>query len=83
MYCFFMSTRKYAPVHENKINLIKSLLSDPVVSEAYYQWVSIEAIEKNFKKRQSAFVNYYTLRDQFLGLPPLSVYGVVSARHEK
>lgn len=65
-----------------KINLIKNLLSDPVVGECWNRFVRLGEINATPKEREIAFQEYCHFRDQFLGLPPL-VITPIQGTHRK
>jgi hypothetical protein len=68
-----------APVPEEKILLIKTMLEDPIVGEAWMQFVNLGQPHNHIlsmsqiKLRDKAWAEYARLRDEYLKLPPLSI----------
>lgn len=65
-----MARYNNAPVDQLKINLIKDMLSSPLVNYAYNNFVNLGNNGGTFKERENAFTEYCRCRDLYLGLTP-------------
>jgi hypothetical protein len=68
-----------APVPEEKIQKIQEMLNDPIVGEAWKQFVNLGGelhgtmTMNQINAREIAWNEYVRLRDDYLKLPPLSI----------
>lgn len=56
-------------VDQQKINLVESILTDPIVGPLWEKYLSLQ--HKSLMQREIAWNEYCVARDKFLGLPPL------------
>jgi hypothetical protein len=67
------------PVPEERIAKIQEMLNDPIVGEAWHQFVNLGQPHNHMlsisqiKLRDKAWAEYARLRDEYLKLPPLSI----------
>lgn len=66
-------------VPQDRIDMINEMLNDPIVGEAWSQFVKLGQPHNQglsmgqIKARDKAWIEYCVVRDQYLKLPPLSV----------
>lgn len=72
-----------APVPELKIQMIENLLKSQPVNDLWCEFIRLGNHGGTPKQREEMFQRYAKARDEFLGLKPVVLQGIVSEHRKK